>query len=64
MATSHIDPDNCQQLLWGAPGSALEKIQSEIARRIAEEMLESDRQALEFDAKSAFRAMSDPRDYH
>ncbi|MET8613725.1 MULTISPECIES: hypothetical protein [Streptomyces] len=42
-------------LTWGAPGSELEELQAEAGRRIAMEALEAGRQALELDAKTAFR---------
>ncbi|MFF8595285.1 hypothetical protein ACF061_28370 [Streptomyces sp. NPDC015220] len=45
-----------QALTWGAPGSELEEMQAEFGRRIAMEALEAGRQALELDAKTAFRA--------
>ncbi|MEU4210809.1 hypothetical protein AB0F13_12590 [Streptomyces sp. NPDC026206] len=59
MTPSRTEPTSDQLPLWGAPGSPLQKIQSDIARRIAQEIMKADRQALELDAKTAFRAVSD-----
>ncbi|MCZ0985656.1 MULTISPECIES: hypothetical protein [Streptomyces] len=50
------DTHDDQALTWGAPGSDLEEMQAEFGRRIAMEALEAGRQALELDAKTAFRA--------
>ncbi|MEV8536793.1 hypothetical protein [Streptomyces sp. NPDC051211] len=52
------DANDGQSLQWGAPGSELEELQAEVGRRIAMEALEAGRQALELDAKTAFRATS------
>ncbi|MFD8979713.1 hypothetical protein [Streptomyces sp. NPDC059564] len=52
------ETNNDQSLQWGAPGSDLEEMQAEVGRRIAMEALEAGRQALELDAKTAFRATS------
>ncbi|QES49846.1 hypothetical protein DEJ50_20485 [Streptomyces venezuelae] len=53
-----LPADDNQSLQWGAPGSELEELQAEVGRRIAMEALEAGRQALELDAKTAFRATS------
>ncbi|MFE9611858.1 hypothetical protein [Streptomyces sp. NPDC006012] len=57
---SSLPPDTHdeQALTWGPPGSELEEMQAEFGRRIAMEALEAGRQALEFDAKTAFRSTS------
>ncbi|MER5932958.1 hypothetical protein [Streptomyces sp. NPDC002054] len=52
------DANDSQSLQWGAPGSELEELQAEVGRRIAMEALEAGRQALELDAKTAFRVTS------
>ncbi|MEU8774255.1 hypothetical protein [Streptomyces sp. NPDC048606] len=56
MSAVPTDTNDDQNLRWGAPGSALEEAQAEVGRRIAMEALEAGRQALELDAKTAFRA--------
>ncbi|MFF8993728.1 hypothetical protein ACF09H_28110 [Streptomyces sp. NPDC014983] len=56
MAASPTDTYDDHSLTWGAPGSELEGLQAEAGRRIAMEALEAGRQALELDAKTAFRA--------
>lgn len=57
--TSHpADFHDDQFLTWGAPGSDLEEMQAEFGRRVAMEALETGRQALELDAKTAFRTTS------
>lgn len=57
--TSHpADSYDDQTPTWGAPGSDLEEMQAEFGRQVAKEALETGRQALELDAKTAFRATS------
>ncbi|MFH7595795.1 hypothetical protein WDV06_11925 [Streptomyces racemochromogenes] len=58
MTAVPADTNDDQSLRWGAPGSPLEELQAEVGRRIAMEALEAGRQALELDAKSAFRTTS------
>ncbi|PSJ25721.1 hypothetical protein B7P34_26640 [Streptosporangium nondiastaticum] len=60
MPSSHTEPADEETPQWGPPGSPLQKAQSEIARRIAKEIMRVDRKALELDAKTAFRAVHDP----
>ncbi|MET9346620.1 hypothetical protein [Streptomyces termitum] len=52
--------DSCddQSPTWGEPGSDLEEMQAEFGRQAAREALEAGRQALELDAKTAFRTTS------
>ncbi|MCX5195469.1 hypothetical protein OOK31_16420 [Streptomyces sp. NBC_00249] len=52
------DTNDDQSQPWGAPGSELEELQAEVGRRIALEALDAGRQALELDAKTAFRVTS------
>ncbi|MEU9718883.1 hypothetical protein [Streptomyces sp. NPDC047976] len=58
MTAVPTDTNDDHSLRWGAPGSDLEQMQAEVGRRIAMEALEAGRQALELDAKTAFRATS------
>ncbi|GAA2717230.1 hypothetical protein GCM10010315_29960 [Streptomyces luteosporeus] len=60
MPPSRTEPVTDRTPQWGAPGSALQQAQSEIARRIAKQIMRADRRALEIDAKTAFRAVHDP----
>jgi hypothetical protein len=56
MAAPPTETDESRSLTWGAPGSELEELQAPVGRRIAMEVLEAGRQALELEAKTAVRA--------
>ncbi|MFF0433740.1 hypothetical protein ACFYU9_16090 [Streptomyces sp. NPDC004327] len=58
MTSRPTDTYDDESPTWGAPGSELEELQAEFGRQVAMEALEAGRQALELDAKTAFRATS------
>ncbi|MEU7014036.1 hypothetical protein [Streptomyces sp. NPDC046385] len=58
MTSRPADSYDDQSPTWGAPGSELEEMQAEFGRQVAMEALEAGRQALELDAKTAFRTTS------
>ncbi|WP_030758164.1 hypothetical protein [Streptomyces griseus] len=58
MSSHPTDSPDDESVTWGAPGSDLEEMQAEFGRQVAMEALEAGRQALELDAKTAFRTTS------